>query len=81
MGIEQRLGYMEKILSHYTGHSNLDAETLRNLAESLDRQQSRPRLLDVHSHSSSCLGVDDENFIVKPLENNITRKLQLRLMP
>lgn len=72
MGLEQRLGYMEKILSHYIGNSNLDVETLRNLAESVDQQQSRPRLLDVQSHSSSCLGVDDENFTVKPLENNIT---------
>lgn len=65
---------MEKILSHYIGNSNLDVETLRNLAESVDQQQSRPRLLDVQSHSSSCLGVDDENFTVKPLENNITRE-------
>lgn len=73
--LEQRLGYMEKLLSHYTGYANLDSELLRNLAESVDRQQAVPQPFDAQSRGSDCL--DDESFTVKPLDNNITRQYYL----
>lgn len=71
---------MEKILTHYAGNIKLDPESLKSLANSIDKTpghpetaiQSRPQ-----SPGSDYLGVDDENFTVKPLDNNTTRKFLL----
>jgi hypothetical protein len=76
MELDQRLAYMEKLLSHYTGHVNLDADTLRNLAESIEHG-NRPQPLDEQSQGSGYLGVEDEVFTVKPLDNNIARMVFL----
>lgn len=73
---------MEKLLTHYAGDIKLDSESLKNLAESVEKTpdntvgplQPRPP-----SPGSDYLGVDDENFTVKPLDNNTTRKTPLRL--
>ncbi|KAL1887556.1 hypothetical protein Cpir12675_006504 [Ceratocystis pirilliformis] len=74
----QRLRYMEKLLTHFTGRSNLDATTLKNLADAVDRQRGEARFgqdaggaADDGSQSSEYLGVDAENFTVQPLESNI----------
>lgn len=67
---------MERIVSHYTGNTNLDFEALRNLAEFVDKGHNGPQPPDVQSHGSDDLGMDDENFTVEPLENNITREVQ-----
>lgn len=40
------MSYMERLLAHYTGKSTLDAETLKTLAESVEKMKSpagRPR--------------------------------------
>ena len=67
--LEQRVAYMEKLVTHYTGVVNLDCETLQNLVMSVGKQ---PDLQG--SNASVYLGVDDEKFTVQPLGNNITRK-------
>ncbi|KKF96351.1 putative transcriptional regulatory protein C3C7.04 [Ceratocystis platani] len=74
----QRLRYMEKLLTHFTGRSNLDTTTLKNLADAVDRQRGEAILgpdageaVDDGSQSSEHLGVDAENFTVQPLESNI----------
>ncbi|KAK1521079.1 fungal specific transcription factor domain-containing protein [Colletotrichum abscissum] len=44
--LSQRMSYMERLLAHYTGKSTLDAETLKTLAESVEKMKSpagRPR--------------------------------------
>ncbi|OHF02368.1 fungal specific transcription factor domain-containing protein [Colletotrichum orchidophilum] len=35
--LSQRMSYMERLLAHYTGKSTLDAETLKTLAESVEK--------------------------------------------
>ncbi|KAL5596960.1 hypothetical protein BROUX41_006367 [Berkeleyomyces rouxiae] len=74
----QRLRYMEKLLTHFTGRSNLDANTLKNLSDAVDRQRVGSKLgadlgglEDDASQSSEHLGVDAEKFTVQPLESNI----------
>lgn len=72
--LEQRVGYLEKLLTHHARITTLDSENLRRLAESIDKPPRGRRSPDVQSHSSGYLGVGDENCTVQPLENNITRR-------
>lgn len=69
---------MEKIIQHYAGNISMDMESLRVLAESVDKapeaiRNHRPAPL-IDSPGSDYLGVDDENFTVQPLDNNTTRE-------
>lgn len=77
--LTQRVAYMEKIVLHYAGDIALDMESLRHLAESLDKtpdavRNHRPGPVP-DSPGSDYLGVDDENFTVQPLDNNTIREL------
>lgn len=69
---------MEKIITHYAGNISFDSETLKAMAESVDKNPDAPRSHRqnqvVASPGSDYLGVDDENFTVQPLDNNTTRK-------
>lgn len=73
---------MERLLVHYAGDIDLDSENLRGLAETVDGDKatgagvppppsSRPA--EPSSGGSEYLGVDEESFTVKPLDNNMTR--------
>lgn len=73
----QRVAYLEKIVQRYVGDISFDSESLRSLAENIDRERSPPRLplaTNDSSNSSDAVGVDKENFTIEPLDNNITRK-------
>ncbi|KAF7542597.1 hypothetical protein G7046_g10141 [Stylonectria norvegica] len=74
--LTQRIAYMEKIITHYAGNIPLDSESLRILAESVEKNPDAPRshrqVAVVASPASDYLGVDDENFTVQPLDNNTT---------
>ena len=76
--LSQRIAYMEKIIQHYAGNVPMDTESLRLLAESVDKAPDAPRSHRqnpvVGSPGSDYLGVDDENFTVQPLDNNTTRE-------
>lgn len=76
--LTQRIAYMEKIIQHYAGNIPMDMESLRLLAESMDKTPDAVRnhqpVRVVDSPGSDYLGVDDENFTVQPLDNNTTRK-------
>jgi hypothetical protein len=74
------MAYMEKIITHYAGNIAFDTETLKAMAESVDKNVDmtgaiRPNPVVVASPpGSDYLGVDDENFTVQPLDNNTTRE-------
>lgn len=76
---------MEKIITHYAGSISFDSETLKALAESVDKNAdvngvARQTQVAVASPpGSDYLGVDDENFTVQPLDNNTTREYHTRL--
>ncbi|KAH7324807.1 fungal-specific transcription factor domain-containing protein [Stachybotrys elegans] len=66
--LEQRMGYMETLLNHYTGKANLDLDTLRTLTQSVEEQQPvKTQSPDLQSLSSGYLGPDDEDFTFQPL--------------
>ncbi|KPM35767.1 hypothetical protein AK830_g10807 [Neonectria ditissima] len=72
----QRIAYMERIITHYAGNISFDSETLKAMADSVDKNPDAPRSHRqnqvVGSPNSDYLGVDDENFTVQPLDNNTT---------
>ncbi|KAI5465698.1 fungal-specific transcription factor domain-containing protein [Mariannaea sp. PMI_226] len=73
----QRMAYMEKIITHYAGNISFDSETLKSLAESVDKNVDMTGALRQNAAvasppGSDYLGVDDENFTVQPLDNNTT---------
>jgi hypothetical protein len=67
---------MEKLLLHYAGNISLEPDSLRALAEAVDKHETcvPPARADAESIGSEYLGVDHEKFTVQPLANNITRK-------
>lgn len=85
------MAYMERLLAHYTGQSRLDADTLKTLAESVEKGRaaagpsgSRPDAdvnmdpevaADVDVKSQSSDSFQVDEITVQPLENNITRKI------
>ncbi|KAJ8118143.1 hypothetical protein OPT61_g801 [Boeremia exigua] len=79
--LSQRIADLERIVQHYTGDSHLDSETIRRMARGFDCQeqisslQTPPppaRLANPSSNGSDIVGIDEENFTIKPLANNIT---------
>ncbi|TDZ67291.1 putative transcriptional regulatory protein [Colletotrichum trifolii] len=78
------MAYMERLLAHYTGQTRLDAETLKTLADSVEKGRTVPDRsgaagadaamgtgeVEVKSQSSDSFQVDE--ITVQPLENNIT---------
>lgn len=76
----ERLGYMERLLKHYAGDISLDCESLRGLAEAVDKDHALPPRQGPRSASpeegSDYLGAEDENFTVQPVGNSTTREHQ-----
>ncbi|KAF6810619.1 fungal specific transcription factor domain-containing protein [Colletotrichum plurivorum] len=86
--LRQRMAYMERLLAHYTGQSRLDADTLKTLAESVEKGRTaagpsglRPdadvnmdpdAVADVDVKSQSSDSFQVDEITVQPLENNIT---------
>ncbi|KAK1596654.1 fungal-specific transcription factor domain-containing protein [Colletotrichum navitas] len=86
--LRQRMHYMERLLAHYTGKSTLDAETLKTLAESVEKGRAGPEACragaGAHVSMEPEVGVEAEvqsqssdsfkvdEITVQPLENNIT---------
>nr|XP_036581012.1 fungal specific transcription factor domain-containing protein [Colletotrichum truncatum]KAF6789185.1 fungal specific transcription factor domain-containing protein [Colletotrichum truncatum] len=82
------MAYMERLLAHYTGQSRLDAETLKTLADSVEKGRSGPEAsaagagpdasmepevgADVEVKSQSSDSFQVDEITVQPLENNIT---------
>lgn len=65
---------METIIKHYVGNVTLDSETLKDLAQSIERESPSPRPDQASPGSEGHLGPEKESFTVQPLPNNITRK-------
>jgi hypothetical protein len=78
---------MDRLLCHFLGNVKLDAETLQNLADSVEVKKARDTHapneeegalledednLETCSNSSDRVKVDEVSF--QPLENNATRK-------
>jgi hypothetical protein len=72
--LEQRVVQLEQIVTYYTGRDTLDPKTLCDLVDSLDKPPASRGSVGLQSDESVYLGVDDENFTVQPLGNNITRE-------
>ncbi|KDN67341.1 putative fungal specific transcription factor domain-containing protein [Colletotrichum sublineola] len=86
--MRQRMHYMERLLAHYTGKSTLDAETLKTLAESVEKGRAGPEPcrtgagahvstepevgLEAEVQSQSSDSFKVDEITVQPLENNIT---------
>ncbi|OHW91428.1 fungal specific transcription factor domain-containing protein [Colletotrichum incanum] len=86
--LRQRMAYMERLLAHYTGKSTLDAETLKTLAESVEKGRIGPGPsragAEAHGSMEAEVGAEAEvqsqssdsfkvdEITVQPLENNIT---------
>ncbi|KAK1983005.1 fungal-specific transcription factor domain-containing protein [Colletotrichum cereale] len=82
------MDYMERLLAHYTGKSTLDAETLRSLAESVEKGRAGPEArragaeadvsmepevgAEAEVQSQSSDSFKVDEITVQPLENNIT---------
>lgn len=82
--VQRRIANMERLLVHFVGNISMDAQTLQQLADSLDDevtgQQGRRRSQskgegagETESNSSDQVKMDD--ITVQPLENNVTREL------
>lgn len=85
------MAYMERLLAHYTGRSRLDAETLKTLADSVEKGRAGPEApgpqldpdatmdpdvgAEVEVKSQSSDSFQVDEITVQPLENNITRKM------
>ena len=74
----ERVRYMERILSHYLPNITFDIQSLRQAAESL---QNRHRGVDSDTVSTGAdaneledLAIDQEDFTIKALPGNTTRK-------
>ncbi|KAJ0350038.1 hypothetical protein KNSL1_004182 [Colletotrichum chrysophilum] len=79
---------MERLLAHYTGQSRLDAETLKTLADSVEKGRTGPEApgpqpdpdatmdpdvgAEVEVKSQSSDSFQVDEITVQPLENNIT---------
>ncbi|KAF0325162.1 putative transcriptional regulatory protein [Colletotrichum asianum] len=86
--LRQRMAYMERLLAHYTGQSRLDAETLKTLADSVEKGRTGPEApgplpdpdatmdpdvgAEVEVKSQSSDSFQVDEITVQPLENNIT---------
>ncbi|KAI8181119.1 hypothetical protein K4K51_002113 [Colletotrichum sp. SAR 10_75] len=86
--LRQRMAYMERLLAHYTGQSRLDAETLKTLADSVEKGRAGPEApgpqpdpdatmdpdvgAEVEVKSQSSDSFQVDEITVQPLENNIT---------
>jgi hypothetical protein len=79
---------MERLLVHFVGNISMDAQTLQQLADSLDeevtgqhgRRASHSKgegTGETESNSSDQVKMDD--ITVQPLENNVTRELDDKL--
>ncbi|KAI8221417.1 hypothetical protein K4K53_007469, partial [Colletotrichum sp. SAR 10_77] len=82
------MAYMERLLAHYTGQSRLDAETLKTLADSVEKGRAGPEApgpqldpdatmdpdvgAEVEVKSQSSDSFQVDEITVQPLENNIT---------
>ncbi|KAF3811979.1 hypothetical protein GCG54_00002931 [Colletotrichum gloeosporioides] len=86
--LRQRMAYMERLLAHYTGQSRLDADTLKTLADSVEKGRAGPEApgpqpdpdapmdpdigAEVEVKSQSSDSFQVDEITVQPLENNIT---------
>ena len=69
----KRLEYLERIVQGYVGSKDaLDLETLKGLAQGVEKRRNSPRPADISSQSSEFDGVD-EKFDIQPLHGNVTR--------
>lgn len=83
---QQRVANMERLLVHFVGNISMDAQTLQQLADSLDdevagKQDRRgPRSKDGEtageSDSNGSDRVEMDDITVQPLENNVTREVR-----
>ncbi|PTB69428.1 N-terminal binuclear Zn cluster-containing protein [Trichoderma citrinoviride] len=68
----KRLEYLERIVQGYVGSKDaLDLETLKGLAQGVEKRRNSPRPADISSQSSEFDGVD-EKFDIQPLHGNVT---------
>lgn len=74
----ERVRYMEKILAHHVPGISFDIESLRKVAEDLEKQHQGSDVdgppTQVELEELEDLAIDDEDFTIKALPDNTTRK-------
>lgn len=80
----ERVRYMERILEYYVPNLSFDIQSLRRTADELKSKQ-RPSESDAPSTRIDVdeledLAIDDEDFTIKALPDNTTRKLLIPLL-
>lgn len=72
---------MEQIISHYVPNITFDVQSLRQVAEDL-KSKHRDSMSDAHStkvdaNEMEDLALEDEDFTIKALPDNSTRKFAI----
>lgn len=77
----QRVRYMEEILAHYVPNISFDIQSLKRFAEDLQLQHRGSDkdgpATQVELDELEDLAIDDEDFTIKALPDNTTRKSSL----